>query len=399
MMDKKIWLAALAALATGGVHAADVQINGAVDTFVAVNHTESIGYASAISSGGVNATHFGIKGSEDIAPGLQAFFALDSAVYSDTGTFATGSGANGLFNREANVGLRGAFGSISFGRQYTPHFLTFLFYDPTGLSIGSSYSGNFMAGPASTCGDQGELVRHDNSVSYVLPTSFGLTNFLYAALGETTKSNGSTSSTTGNIYNYAAKYDNGPFSAMASYLWQKNVSLASISKQGIAGAENYKVQYFNFSMSYDFGVTKPVVQFEKKWVSSEGKNQWTDASGEKRGSDEFWLAQIGTSTPVFGGLWMVSASYLKNQTRDDADSWGVGTKFNYPLSKRTRLYAGIQAIFNEDKAGYQVEAGPDSSLHFNFDNSNMITGNGFGVPDSCLGKNVQTFFMGISHEF
>lgn len=41
-----------------------------------------------------------------------------------------------------------------------------------------------MAVPHSTCGDQGELVRIDDSISYVLSTSFGLTNFFFVHLGE-----------------------------------------------------------------------------------------------------------------------------------------------------------------------------------------------------------------------
>ena len=166
-----------------------------------------------------------------------------------------------------------------------------------------------MAGPHSTCGDQGELVRIDNSISYVLPTSFGLTNFFFVHLGEQEGS-----FNRGNMYNYAAKFDKGPFSATTSYAWE---SMLNGIAEGIAN-ERYKVQW----PSYDLGFTKPVVQFEKKWGDPD------------KGSSDFWMAQIGTSTPVFGGLWMVSASYFKNESREDADSLGVGTKFNYPLSKR-----------------------------------------------------------------
>ena len=106
------------------------------------------------------------------------------------------------------------------------------------------------------------------------------------------------------------------------------------------------------------------------------------------------MGQIGTSTPVAGGLWMISGTYLKNQSFDDANAWSIGTKYNYPLSKRTRVFAGIQAIWNEDNAGYAVEAGPDSSLHFNFDANDKM-----GYSTNYTGKNVQTLFVGISHEF
>ena len=88
------------------------------------------------------------------------------------------------FSREANVGIRGKYGQLSFGRQYTPHFLVFAMYDPTELSLGSSDSPYFFPGPAAVTGWDGGLVRADNSIQYVLPTSFGLTNFFYVALGE-----------------------------------------------------------------------------------------------------------------------------------------------------------------------------------------------------------------------
>lgn len=379
---KKIWLATLmAACAVPAVMASNVTVSGAVDTFVAVNRMGSE-YSTALSSGGVNASHVGIKGTEDLTPGAQVFFNLDTAIYIDQGSFTGANDGSRLFDREANVGIRGTYGSLSFGRQYTPHFLTFLLYDPTGLSIGSSYSGFFMAGPHSTCGDTGELVRIDNSISYVLPTSFGLTNFFFASLGETKKANGSTSSTRGNMYNYAAKYDAGPFSTMLSYAYS-NYAVKDTSTQVMK--DDYDVQWLNFSASYDLGFTKPVLQIEKKWGDKE------------HGSSSFIMGQIGTSTPVAGGLWMISGTYLHNQTRDDADAWSIGTKYNYPISKRTRLFCGIQAIFNEDNAGYAVEAGPDSSLHFNFDGANMIRGTGYAT--NYLGKNVQTFFAGISHEF
>ena len=169
---------------------------------------------------------------------------------------------------------------------------------------------------------------------------------------------------------------------MGSYMYQ-NVA------EGIPGSqkagEKYDVHWLNLAASYDFGFTKPVIQFEKKWGS------------EEHGSSDFWMTQIGTSTPIGKGVWMISASYLKNESRQDADAYSFGTKYNYSLSKRTCIYCGMQATFNEDNAGYAIEAGPDSSLHFNFDASNMIGGTGYGT--NYLGRNVQQIFAGISHEF
>ena len=59
------------------------------------------------------------------------------------------------------------------------------------------------------------------------------------------------------------------------------------------------------------------------------------------------------------------------------------------------LNALAEAVFNDSNAGYAIEAGPDSSLHFNFDANKLITGYGTDY----LGKNVQQIFVGINHQF
>ncbi len=372
---KKTLLALACAALLSPVQATEVELYGAVDVYVAVNNAQG-DWKSALSSGGSGASHFGIRGTEDLGGGTQVFFNLDQAFLVDTGSVSFNS--EGMsFSREANLGIRGSFGQLSFGRQYTPHFLTFAMFDPTELSLGSSDSPYFFPGPAAVTGSGGDLVRADNSVMYVLPTPFGLTNFFFVSLGESGQNN-----RFGNIYNYAAKYDVGSFSTMLSYLF-RNYYMSDFGKK------SFNNQYINFAASYDFGVTKPVVQFTKKFSNSKGM-----ADGVFD-SDNFWMAQIGTSTPLWGGKWMISGSYLRNQSRDKANAWSLGTKYAYPLSKRTRVYAGIELLFNGKNAGYAIEAGPDSSVHFNLDYNTLLAGYGTDY----LGKNVQQIFVGVSHQF
>lgn len=374
-MKKSLPALICAAFLGTAAQAAQVDIFGAVDMYVGVNNAGGE-WRTGLQSGGLTASHIGLKGTEDLGGGTQVFFNLDQAFLADDGSKTFGNEGK-AFSREANVGIRGKYGQLSFGRQYTPHFLVFAMYDPTELSLGSSDSPYFFPGPAAVTGWDGGLVRADNSIQYVLPTSFGLTNFFYVALGEHQNASGTQDSNKlGNIYNYAAKYDNGNFSIMGSYLY-RNVVAMSDTKEA---SHN---QYLNFAVSYDFGVTKPVFQFTKKFASNEAIQ------------NKFWMAQLGTSTPLWGGKWMVSASYMKNQTKDGANAWSLGTKYAYPLSKRTRLYAGVEAVFNDSNAGYAIEAGPDSSLHFNFDASKLFTGYGTDY----LGRNVQQIFVGINHQF
>lgn len=381
----KIKLLALSCLAALGMsaQAADVQLYGAVDTYVAVNNIGGE-WATGIQSGGTTASHWGIKGTEDLGNGMEAFFNLDQAFLVDNGQTTLGS--DGMaFSREANLGIRGKWGSLSFGRQYTPHFLVFAMSDPTKLSLGSSFSPYFFPGPASVTGQDGSLVRADNSVLYVLPTPFGLTNFFFVALGET----GAGSNTKGNIYNYMGKFDYGKFTFMASYLYRSmptNSLMGYHEESPWKTASRYHNNFVNLAAIYDFGVTKPVINFTYKNASGDR---------EKTFSDDFWLLQVGTSTPLWGGDWQISGSYLRNLSYDHANAWSLGTKYNYPLSKRTQLYVGVEAVWNGDNAGYAIEAGPDSSTHFGFDQTKMFTGYG----TSYTGKNVQQFFVGINHQF
>ncbi len=380
MRKSLIALACLSAMSFAAT-AANVELYGTIDTYVAVNHGNSDTNVS-LASGGASASFWGLKGAEEISSDLQAVFKIESAFLSDNGAFP--EGANGaLFSREAWVGLHSnTWGTLSFGRQYTPHFLTFAMTDPTDLSLGSSYSPFFFPMPTGVNGEVNDsLVRHSNSVMYVSPNMAGFTVFGYVALGEEKDKDGNlTGSEDGNVYNIAANYVNGPLFVMASVLYQdysgnQNTNLGyqlDGSKDPNPGMqENGHGMYYNLGVTYDFGVTKLSGAFMYK-------------DGEDTAAiPNFWVAQIGAATPMFGGRWSVSASMLSNETQDDADAYSFGTRFDYPLSKRTKVYAGYEIVLNDDNAKYSIEAGPDSSLHYAND----------------WGENQGQFFMGLNHKF
>lgn len=380
MKKSLIALACLSAM-TSGALAAEVELYGTVDTYIAVNH-QGGETSTSLRSGGASASFWGIKGSEEISSDLQAIFKLESAFLADTGAFP--EGANGaLFSREAWVGLHSnTWGTLSFGRQYTPHFLTWAMTDPTDLSLGSSYSPFFFPMPTGVNGEVGDsLVRHNNSLLYVSPRMAGVQLFAYAALGEETDSDGNiTGSEDGNVYNIAANYVNGPLFVMASVLYQDysgnqptnaGYDLDGSDYPGMGKQDNGHGMYYNLGVTYDFGVTKLSGAFMYK-------------DGEDTVAvPNFWVAQIGAATPMLGGRWSVSASMLSNETQDDADAYSLGTRFDYPLSKRTKVYVGYEVVFNDDNAKYSVEAGPDSSLHY--------------INE--LGQTQGQFFMGINHKF
>lgn len=347
-----------------------VDVYGLIDVYVSANN-DSGNVSSAMSSGGSSGSYFGFTGKEDLPVfgGSQAVFKLESGFLSDEGTYAQSFAGNTsrIFHREAWVGLRSpSFGQISFGRQYTPHFLTWAMTDSNGLSLGTASSPFFFPGAGATMGGsdptQDDLVRANNSIFWATPSYAGFSGMAYMAFGEADK----TSSSNGNIYNIALQYANGPLFVMGSFLYQN----LGTSANGFR--ERGHDKYYEIAASYDFGFTKPSIQFE-----------WKD--GEDRpDSQDFWLLQIGASTPMFGGRLNTTAAYYKNRTLSKSDGYGFGARFDYDLSKRTMVYAGIQALVQEDNAQFSIEAGPDSSYHY---------------LCSAPGNDQQQVFVGIRHRF
>lgn len=99
-MRKSLIALACLSVVAGAATAAEVELYGTVDTYIAVNHNAGKTDVS-LRSGGASASFWGIKGTEDIGPDLKAIFKLESAFLTDTGDFPDGAGDNGLFSREA----------------------------------------------------------------------------------------------------------------------------------------------------------------------------------------------------------------------------------------------------------------------------------------------------------
>jgi len=128
MRKTQVALAALALVASTAVLAEGVTLYGTADAAL------SKGSDSATSLSGAgqwSASVFGIRGSEDLGNGLKANFNLEAGINLENGTRDNGGpngtlGANGLFNRAANVGISGSFGTVTAGLQLSPFILSYV---------------------------------------------------------------------------------------------------------------------------------------------------------------------------------------------------------------------------------------------------------------------------------
>ena len=393
MKKSLVALACAGALCSAGIASAAPQVTlyGTVDSYVRVNH-DSGDFKAGLNSGGASGSFWGLTGTEDLSNGLQVAFKLESGFLSDEGKFAQSFAGNNnrLFHRESWVALRGPFGQISAGRQYTPHFLTWAMSDVNGLSLGTASSPFFYPHRTATMGGddptQDDLVRMNNSLMWVTPNLNGFTGFFFASLGENENS-----STKGNVYNAALQYVNGPLFLMGSVLFQKyNFSsvpwMADITEQpgGVDMGRNMRghAVYYELAASYDFGFTKPAVQIEYKHGT--GHKAVPIGLTKEMTAGDVLIAQIGTTTPMFGGRLNTTAAYLHDFDNSKSDGYSVGIRYDYNLSKRTMVYCGIEALWNEKNAMRSIEAGPDSSWH---------------AATTKPGHDVQQFFFGINHKF
>ncbi len=346
-MNQTALFASLLLGASGCVLAGPVTVYGTVDTGMEVYYNGDKTNVR-VSSGLREGSNFGFMGSELLGNGTEVFYKIESTIFVDTGSMAAD---NRLFDREALVGIRGNYGSLSLGRQYTPHFLTMAMIDPAGLTMSSA--ANYFACPQFEGTINGytadETTRFSNSISYDSPSFGGLTIQLYAALGEQTSAN-SNSPTRGNVYNIGFRYQSGPLSVMASYLHQNTA---------ISGYADWD-SYWAFGAAYDFEVIKPSILYVHREGSDEAVGSNLGGTNTAK-SPDLDMVQLGASAPIGPGKFIATVGYLKNHSAEDGDAWAWGVRYDYPMSKKLTLYTGLTGIQNDDDAQYSIGGGGSSS--------------------------------------
>ncbi|MDZ5458217.1 porin [Azohydromonas lata] len=317
-MKLKHSLIALAALAA--VSAANAQSNvtlyGRVDLGYQFNNKVNAAgdSLSELKNGGIAPSIWGLRGTEDLGSGLSAFFNLESHFYGDTGQL---EGAGRLFRRQANLGVKGAFGSVALGRQYSPALLAHLGTDPRGFkeqfSMLYPYALNQTTAP-DTLNDLGIFLA--NAVSYT--NSFGPVNVgaAYAFGEQAGKFSAGRTASIGGSYT-------GPVTVSASYQQIKNVAGTGDTKQwGLGGAVPLgpvKAKILYLRTKSDAGVLAGAETNVGVWGV---------------GVDYVWGANTST-VAYYQGKDKETSGALTDKTKT------LVLSNDYALSKRTTLYAQL----------------------------------------------------------
>lgn len=183
--------------------ATNVQLYGILDAGIQYISNGPGGKSmTGLSSGNLNGSRWGFKGSEDLGNGLKAVFVLESGIDMTNGTSLQGGR---LFGRQAYVGLSSKdWGQLSVGRHNTLMIDWMSKYSPFGNS-------NFSGKRA----DSAFSDRMDNSIKYV--GKFGNVNFgaYYSTGWNNTQSYND--SKLGRMVGVGLRYADGPLDAAVLY--------------------------------------------------------------------------------------------------------------------------------------------------------------------------------------
>ncbi|HHW63556.1 MAG TPA: porin [Rhodocyclaceae bacterium] len=339
-MQKKLIALAVAGLVSAPAFAqSNVTIYGVADAAVGFGGHGDNDF-SGIVDGVLSGNRLGFKGTEDLGNGLKAVFTLEQGFDIGNGVAGPQVGSttdkDSVFSRQAFVGLSGAFGTVSLGRQYAPGY--FFNYDAV---LGAKVS------PQSILSNNGGLsitpnsaARWDNSVAYTGSFSGLTARAIYSMKAVETDPNPNDD----DAYGLSLDYANGPLSVGGVYQVVQN--------------NNEDQEEWGVGAGYDFGVVKLT-----------GSYQAFDGLGFVKGAEgDLW--QVGVIVPV-GAAGNVHLAYGEYD-RDDlnnrgAESWTVA--YTHALSKRTTAYVGYNNTENESGTnafglvgGSAGDLGDDSDL-------------------------------------
>lgn len=366
-----IAVAALSALA-GSAMAADVQIYGRIDTgfryqnvdydVAGVDDDSSFGMVSGNYSG----SRVGIKGSEDLGNGLTVGFVLENGFEGDDGSFDSNEE---LFGREALLYLEGDFGKVGFGR----------------MGILNSTAGSFAIGnftPWGTgwgsVGDQSLIFgasigsRWDNMISYRSPEFAGFQVHAQYSFGANTYDDeddptityeeGKT--TTDRYYAIGATYNVGGLNLIGI--------VDSVNEKHVTGDDPDDTLRVTIGGSYDFGVVKPYLSAAyfkdaamKTWMDSFASGKTAYIESYLKGDWDGYGVILGASAPLVGGTAHMTIGYMDAEEQNkavnnigaDLTRYTFAVGYEYPLSKRTKVYADAGYFKDEFDWG---EGGGDS---------------------------------------
>lgn len=335
-------LITLAALSFAGAASAQssVTLYGVADIFFGQTEKGAPGKQvkqTVVDTDGASSSRWGFKGSEDLGGGLKANFVLEGGMKMDTGEQKT---AGSIFDRVATVGLSGAFGAVTMGRQATP-------YDALRSSTNNTYDTKALTATDTVWGkdkNYSEVAAYEsrlsNSIAFTSANYSGFSGAVAVNFGEN-KGLGLNNVTVdaGQAVSLNAQYASGPLLVGVAYQEQKTQNAATTA----ASTGTFSTKYTLIAGSYDFGLAKLTAGYNT------AKDDAPNAKDKQY--------QVGVTVP-FSKAGSVAFGYAKGDGeiagKDGKNGSGYSVVGVYDLSKRTTLYAGWMDTKAKNAAGAET---------------------------------------------
>ena len=357
-MQKKLIALAVASLASGVAAAqTNVTMYGVLDLAYAYSSGNAGRNALGIKIPGKNTfsgitgigagNRLGFKGEEALGNGLKAVFTLEYGLDPDINC---GIGTCGLNARQQFVGLASNYGTIALGRQYAPGFNATAnndALDASDFAIQSSLSA--LNGMTIT---PNSPARFNNAITYTSPSLSGFKASAIYSFGETRDAFGSyndkrVSVSDNGKYGLGLNYANGPINFDAVWQSRTNVSIPTATPPYELAGTDKSINEWYVGGSYDLKVVKLFASYQ----ALDNKNKRDVVTGLRvSGIEDSNLWTLGVTAPIGRGTLGLSYGRLTSDRKwtGDGVSWGAGTQYTYPLSKRTSLYGAYSYFSNNN---------------------------------------------------
>lgn len=317
---KRAVAGAILGLAAGAASAqSNVTLYGIVNIGAVYTKSDVAPARWGIDPGGWWASRLGFRGTENLGNGVSVVFQLENGFNPDTGTLGQGGR---LFGRHSWIGLKGDFGTLRFGRAWTPTYtLVTDVIDPFEDAMSGAACG-YLGRNIFTTID----IRMQNAVFYA--KSFGgFKADLAYQFGETAGN-----SSANRQISTAFTYTTGKLKAVFGFHEVKDANGIGSSELALVGG------------TYDFGPAKLHFGLD---------HQKTDATGLAQVDASDVL--VGLTVPLAGGRILASYNRLNDHTVANADLRQYAVGYTYSLSKRTTLFTSYGHSFSTN--GHRMDLG------------------------------------------
>ncbi|NSX03373.1 porin [Cupriavidus gilardii] len=303
---------------------------------------------------------FGLRGEQTLGGSLKALWQIESNLSLD-------SGQGQIASRNSRIGLQGDYGLLFLGHWHTPYTESTMGYDPY-YPTTAGYMALIGNGSASTSDNVENTSSFDrrqkNIVQYRSPRFGGASLWFGWGLPEER----TTVARNPSLYSAALVYQRGTLDATVAYEVHRHYQAAGRSddalKLGVAWQLLPGTRVAGVYERLHYRTASGDLQ-RNAWYASLVQQL---RLGSLRLGFGFAANGTGTSTDTVG--------FVRSGPRTGAMQWTVG--YDYPLSKRTALYAFYSRIDNKRNATYDFAI------------------NGLGIA---AGADPQVLALGMRHTF